>query len=734
MTVIAQFSPNPVFFATAKGNTELMADINYGMQCINNYYPDYSAMLYRKNVANRIHQDVTFSKEEKEYIDSVGTITMLCGDSWYPYEYYNEKTKEFDGISVQIMKAIAKTTGLDIEFALDKGYSMSDFKEAGIVNSFTSMSYDANWADDSNVYQTQPFLTLGVFQIYRNNPESAKTVALQDGGYVYRNVQKYYPDLEIKTYKTALDCIEAVKSGEADCTFMNEKEADYYLSYSRFGTLKTRTNSKFTQSLCFGIAEESDPMLLNIISKGLSSITSSEMDEILATSDVKPDELQIVSWFYSNPITSAIVCMLIISSVIVILLLAYRTRRQKKVSDAIEQKNEELALAIEKTETAVETKNIFYSRMSHDMRTPMNGILGISTLSLDETNIEVMQDNMKKIHESGEYLLGLINDTLDLQRIESGKFKLEPQVVSTEELIYSSIDMIKQTMENKGVEFHTLNDNANLQGYIRVDPMRLRQIFVNLLSNAVKFTPTGGTVELGIQVLGRNGNLVHDRITVSDTGLGMSEDFIKNKLFQPFTQEHNALTDTYAGTGLGLSIVKSLVDMMGATISVESELGVGTKFTVDIDLEVVDESEVANANKDVGENSQLIEKLEGINILLAEDHPLNAEIATRLLEKVGCKVTWAKDGKECNDIFNASDAHEFDVVLMDIRMPVMDGLEAAKKLRASSHPDAQSVPIIAMTANTYAEDIQDSLDAGMNAHLAKPIEPAELYEVIGKYV
>ena len=730
LTVIAQYAPNSVFFATKKGNTELMSELNYGMQCIVNYYPDFDATIYNKNVADRIHQDVTLSQKEMDYIDSMGTITMLCGDSWYPYEYFNEETQEFDGISVQIMKEIARITGLDVKFSLDKGYSMSDFMSYGLVNAFTSMSCDSNWADDSKVCQTQPFLTLGVYQIFKNDATKAKTVALQDGGYVYRNVQKYYPKLEIKTYKTALDCIKAVMSEKADCTFMNEKEANYYLSYSKYNALKCRTNSKFNQSLCFGISEESDPMLLNVISKGLNSIDSNRMDEILAGSDIKPYESPLVSWFYSNPLTSASVCMVIGFFALAVLVLVLRAKKQRKISAEMEQKNEELALAMEETKEAVEAKSIFYSRMSHDMRTPMNGILGISALSLDESDPAIMQDNMKKIHETGEYLLGLINDTLDLQRMESGKFKLEPQVVSTEDLISSSIDMIVHSAENKGVTFRVNNDNANLQGYIRVDSMRLRQVFVNLLSNAVKFTPAGGTVELRFQVLNRDEKSVHDRITITDTGLGMSEDFVKNKLFQAFTQEHNALTDTYAGTGLGLSIVKTLIDMMGANISVESELGVGTKITVDIDFELVDEKEIIQKNNDADNIQNLTEELKGMNILLAEDHPLNAEITKRLLQKVDCSITWVKNGRECADVFAASAPSEFDVILMDIRMPVMDGLEATREIRASSHQKAQSVPIIAMTANAYPEDIQAALDAGMNAHLAKPVASNELYKAI----
>lgn len=392
---------------------------------------------------------------------------------------------------------------------------------------------------------------------------------------------------------------------------------------------------------------------------------------------------------------------------------------------------EALAMARE----ANNAKTQFFSRMSHDMRTPMNGILRLAELSENETDIRVLQSNVAKIKESGEYLLNLINDTLDFERIESGKLKLEPKPVYCKDIVQNVVDMIRPTAEKKNISFQVSMDKLRLEAYLLIDPVRIRQIFMNLLSNAVKFTPEGGAISAEAACLSREDGKVHDVFIVRDTGIGMSREFIENHIFKPFSQETSELSMQYAGSGLGLSIVHSLVQMMGGTIEVESEPGSGTTFTIYLDFETVDEEKVSELRERKKQsNYDMMSRLLGINILLAEDHPLNAEIATKLLENVGCTVTWAKNGQECVKIFGKSELGEYDIILMDIRMPVMDGLEAAKAIRTLKRNDAKVIPILAMTANAYDDDMKKSRAAGMNGHLSKPIVPAVLYEAIANAV
>jgi signal transduction histidine kinase/CheY-like chemotaxis protein len=380
-------------------------------------------------------------------------------------------------------------------------------------------------------------------------------------------------------------------------------------------------------------------------------------------------------------------------------------------------------------------KTEFLSRMSHDMRTPMNGILGLADLSEDETDIAVLKSNISKIKQSGEYLLGLINDTLDLQKIESGRMVLEPQIVATRELVNNVLMMTQLECKKKNIALKMIVENADLDCLVNVDPMRMKQIFFNILSNAVKFTEPGGIIKVCFKCVGHTGNIAHDVITITDTGVGMSKEFLEHQLFQPFSQEHSEIVANYSGSGLGLSIAKKLIGLMHGNIAVESALGEGTKVIVTVDFERAEKSDVQKKIEQLEIHEAEVKGiLAGKKILLAEDHPLNAEIVKRLLEKNGCIIEWSKNGQECCQKFAASGEGEFALILMDIRMPKMDGLEATRRIRKFSRGDAVSIPIIAMTANAYVTDVKNCLDAGMNAHIAKPINPHLMYITIAQYL
>lgn len=399
------------------------------------------------------------------------------------------------------------------------------------------------------------------------------------------------------------------------------------------------------------------------------------------------------------------------------------------------QQKETLAHALAEAENANHAKTEFFSRMSHDMRTPMNGILGLAELSMEESDVDTLKSNMAKIKESGNYLLSLINDTLDFQRIESGKLKLSPQIVAAHAVLENITDIILPAVRAKNIDFQLINLNTELDVYVHADPARIKQIFLNLLSNAVKFTPEGGAVTFEIQCLRKEGMVSCNCFRITDTGVGMSEHFINNELYKPFSQEHNEISANSAGSGLGLSIVHSLVEMMGGKIEVASKPGIGTTFTLYLNFEYIErEKAEALLQSEQKKQSGLQSSLAGKHILLVEDHPLNAEIAEKFLEKAGCSVQWADNGQKGVDAFKASALHEFDAVLMDIRMPVLNGLDAARAIRSLTRADAQTIPIISMTANAYEEDVKQALDAGMNFHLSKPVNPAKLYETLIKYI
>lgn len=377
-----------------------------------------------------------------------------------------------------------------------------------------------------------------------------------------------------------------------------------------------------------------------------------------------------------------------------------------------------------KSKQATQAKTEFLSRMSHDIRTPMNAIIGMTNLAKEEPDRDVVNEYLDNIDVTSDFLLGLINDILDLNKIESGEFELNPEPYAYKEFETEVNTIIGPLMKQKDIHFLFQAEAA--QQSIVVDKLRFNQIFFNLLSNASKFTPEGGTVEFKTEDIPGKDGLQGIRFIVQDTGMGMSKEFQKN-MFIPFSQENNIVNAELNGTGLGLPIVKRLVDAMGATMVVDSELGKGTKYTIDFYVQVV-----KPVQKKQSQEAEAY-SLEGAHILLVEDNDMNILVAQKLLEHQGCKVVIARNGKEAVDAFEASKENFFDAILMDVRMPVMDGIEATKMIRALERPDSKSVAIIAMTADAFTEEQKKTIDAGMNEHLSKPIVPQKLFTALSQY-
>ena len=404
-------------------------------------------------------------------------------------------------------------------------------------------------------------------------------------------------------------------------------------------------------------------------------------------------------------------------------------QRRKVLAEELKQKNKQLEEAVERAGIASQAKSSFLANISHDMRTPMNGIIGMSGFLLENKDLpENVQHDIAAIDDSAKYLLSLINDTLDMSKIESGKMTLHPEAINSKNLIDSVISMITAAAAAKQVDIEVMPIHAEFAN-IWADRVRVQQIFMNILSNAIKFTPPEGKIRVEVEGLKRENGRSEVRISVEDNGSGMSKEFLPN-IFDDFSQENSKNYSSYTGTGLGMAIVKKLVELMNGTIQVESEMGVGTKVTVYLGFELVDNSEIVD-EKQFSTNT---EALKNKRILLCEDHQLNEQIATRLLEKKGMLVEWAPNGQIALDQFSQSSIGYFDAILMDIRMPVMDGLTASKTIRALDRKDAKSVPIIAMTANAFDEDVQKSRAVGMNEHLLKPIDPRQLYQTLYKCV
>ncbi|NLG03369.1 MAG: response regulator, partial [Clostridia bacterium] len=389
-------------------------------------------------------------------------------------------------------------------------------------------------------------------------------------------------------------------------------------------------------------------------------------------------------------------------------------------------KNRQLQIALNKVKRADRAKSDFLSQMSHEIRTPMNGIIGMTKLAIDTATDAKTLNYLHEIDESSQYMLSLLNDVLDMSRIESGRLELNREWTKISDILSTCCSMIEGMMQVKGIRFLYPDAEQLDQVEFYIDSLRIKQAIMNLLSNACKFCPPGGTVEIRFNPIKRDEYDSLDQIIISDTGCGMSKQFIKSAIFKPFAQEKNAYSGTVRGTGLGLALVKEIIHAMGGEIDVISEVNKGSTFIMTMHNEYRYSDNMKQILKEVTDFTVL----RGKRVLLVDDHPLNLKIASTLLEKEGLIVDQCFNGKEAVEIFKASKFGGYQFIIMDIRMPVMDGLEASKRIRALHREDAKTIPIIAMTANAFEEDIQKSYQAGINTHLAKPVIPQLLYQTL----
>ena len=402
-----------------------------------------------------------------------------------------------------------------------------------------------------------------------------------------------------------------------------------------------------------------------------------------------------------------------------------------QVNDELRQAQDAAAEALQSAERASKAKTDFLSNMSHDIRTPMNAIIGITTLMKNELHQpEKLAEHLGKLESSGQLLLGIINDILDMSRIESGKTTLNVEKMNLPQQVSQLDSIIRQ---QAGQRRQTFTVNTHLQHEnVLADPNRLNQVLMNILSNAVKYTPQGGHIRLEVEELPRNEHFARYRFVVQDDGIGMSEEFQKT-LFDPFTREEKSGTNKVQGTGLGMAITKSIVDLMGGSISVESAPGRGTRFEVVLEFPIDTGSDHAQKVQALPEEAEETSPLSGMKFLCAEDNAINAEILEMLLESKGASCTVCSNGQEIVDAFASVKPGEYDMILMDVQMPVMDGLEATRRIRNGENPLGRIIPILAMTANAFLEDMQKSKEAGMDEHLSKPVDIAALEQTVKRF-
>ena len=637
------------------------------------------------------------------------------------------------GIIPDYFREIADYAGISYEFLTpvtrDEYIAYQGNKEA------TDMSIDArletdNYAETKEWALTAPYITMQLAKVTRRDFDGEiKVVATVDQTASTSIEDAMAPGAEKLMCSTRQEMMEAVRKGKADAAFVYYYMAQAFVNSDTTGTMTYTLLEQPTFTYRMVISSTENHALAGILTKAMYAMPKNLVEDIAARyTTYKATDLTFVDWIRLHPVLTVLILLIFGWLLTTMAVIMMRLSARKKAQMAAQQNAKKMAELAEHAQAANKAKTAFLSHMSHDMRTPMNAIIGFTGIAMKNNPSGEVRNCLEKINESSEHLLSLINDVLDLTRVESGKVKYSPVPADVKSITDSALDITKGFLANRDINFKIQREEAKIPNVL-ADPVRLRDVLVNILSNAVKFTPDGGTItfEAHCQENSEDGYInMHYRL--SDTGIGMSEEFIK-EIFEEFAQEDSGARTQYHGAGLGMAIVKKYVDMMGGTISVQSKKHEGTTFTVDIPLEITDKE----CNKsDTGFSEKV--NLTGVNVLLAEDNELNAEIATVQLEEFGMNVERAVDGKNAVEIFRNHPEGTFDVILMDVMMPEMNGYEAAKAIRAmNDRPDGKTIPIIAMTANSFAEDVQASMDAGMNAHLSKPIVMDEVIKTILRY-
>ena len=541
-----------------------------------------------------------------------------------------------------------------------------------------------------------------------------------------------YPQWNLVDYDSFEEAAEMITNEKADCFLMGASQAMVYDNNRDFKSVPLTK----TMEACFAV-KGGEGTLLSILNKTLKGMPSGMLTSALAIYDSTADKVTFLDFVKDNMLAFFLATGFSALSIIVIILVLLRKARKaeaaaKLAANDTQKLNEKLEIALKKAEDASLAKTSFLNNMSHDIRTPMNVILGYAQLMENELNgkdIPEALEHLEKLQQSGNLLLSIINNVLDMARIESGRMEIDENYCRIEDVWKSLFAVFDEKARKKNISLHyTMNVEHE---HVLTDVTKVKEILVNILSNAIKYTPAGGSVMVYVDELpcDESGYMIV-RIRISDTGIGMSQDYL-TKIFEAFTREKNTTKSKIAGTGLGMSIVKNYVDLLGGTIDVESELGKGSTFTVTLKHRIADERYYVK--KHIEEPGTGNEILEGRNILLAEDNDLNAEIAEAILERAGLRIERVENGIQCVNRILKMPAGTYDMIFMDIQMPQMDGYKATQTIRNLPDKDKACIPIIAMTANAFAEDKRKTMEAGMNAHLSKPLNVPELMDTIRKF-
>jgi signal transduction histidine kinase/ActR/RegA family two-component response regulator len=711
-----------------KNKHDLMLSFDSALKQILAMRPLYEQELYDKFIPPEIINASTFTQSEKTFIASNKTITVAMQKYDPPFSFDNKG--QLSGIIPPYYKKLSEISGLHFKFV---SYDTAAEVQAAVL---------AGKADVMGIYSGSLLAAYkaglrlidlserSIVFIAKTGNTNLKTAAVlnHDLTTMEEELQHKY---DFKPFDNADECYDALKDGKVDCIICGETIATWLYNNHRLEGYSI-TPAGSDGKLYIAVASNNED-LYNILRKSAHAMPQN-LQNIITANVLSQDNFG--NFLAKMPLWALALFGLIMTIIVILLVLAVITLthryKEKAILAAREANNEKEAIRIASLEKTAEAKNQFFANISHDLRTPLNAIIGFSSLAEHEKNLDVLQDYLHKINSSGQLMLDLVNDTLTISKINSSKLesKTEPILADDEQLFGSVLETVKPLAAAKNITL-TVNEANVVHRWVLADKLNLQKVLLNLVTNAIKYTPAGGHIKINFWEETATDGSIDDLFSVEDDGIGISPKF-QSHVFEPFSQENRHGYES-TGTGLGLSIVKQLVTLMGGEISLKSELNNGSTFTVRMHL--------ANAPTPTGTTVQTkstptsnMQSLAGKEILLCEDNALNTEIACILLRSKGLVVTTAVNGRLGLEAFKASAPHKFAAILMDLRMPELDGFEAAKAIRALDREDAKTVPIIAMTADTFPEDINKCMDVGMNDHLSKPINPRVLFTTLLKYV
>ena len=726
-----------IYFVINKERGDIKAELDWAMRQLEHDSPFFQADLYKKYFTLDYSQSLTGT--EKAWLDEHGSIRIGFLDNDPSAFSMDEETGKLTGtLPEYIAYAVDCLGNQTLEFdiqAYEDDEEMLQALQDHEIDMIYYVGRNPDFAEKHGFALTNAAWTYSLMAVTDEqyfNENKAYTVAVpKEKEALKQHIAFNYPQWKLVDYDSLPDAADMLVNEQADCFLLGTSKA---LKYDNRRDFKSVPLTK-TMEACLAVRTGNGP-LLSILNKTLKTMPSDMLTSTLAIYDSTADKVTFSDFIEDNLpvvfVTSGLFTFSIIGVVLVLLRKARKAEASARLAaDDTQKLNDRLETALKKAEEASLAKTRFLNNMSHDIRTPMNVILGYAQLmeeELKEKELPETKEHLEKLQQSGMLLLSIINNVLDMARIESGKMEIDESYGRIEDIRHSLFVVFDAEAKKKKIAFqYTMKVE---HGHVLTDVTKIKEIFVNILSNAMKYTPSGGSVMVSLEELpcDEPGYMIV-RTRVSDTGIGMSQDYL-TRIFEAFTREQNTTKSKIAGTGLGMSIVKRYVDLLGGTIQVESELGKGSTFTVTLKHKIADESYYEKRQIENPETGTEI--LEGRNILIAEDNDLNAEIAAAILERAGLKTERVVNGVQCVNMITKMPSGTYDMILMDIQMPEMDGYEAARAIRQLPDRDKACIPIIAMTANAFEEDKKDAMAAGMNGHIAKPVQIERLLSMLAE--